>query len=97
VSALLNQVVDASRKALPNATVAAATLESSIDRPLGPLDPLLDHLDVAQSVRDKFEVLPAANTSPPTKKLEKLLELNRSNLSDDDLRTAKRALNKQVF
>ncbi len=97
VSALLNRIIEATQKAIPDAVVVSSALEDSADQKLGPLAPLLDHLKIPKSIKDQFETLPAANTSPPIAKLDKLLELNRSELSDDELRIAKRALNKQVF
>ena len=96
-SAKLSKVVESVRQSVPHAVVVSSALEDSTTQKLGPLSPLLDHLTVPQSIRDQFEILPPANTAPPQSKIDKLLELNRSALSDSDLKTAKRALNQRVF
>jgi hypothetical protein len=96
-SAQLNTVVDATRNAVPHAFVLSSELGDCSSLRLGLLDPLLDHLEVPQSTKDQFEILPPANTAPPQAKMDKLLALNRSDLSDTDLKLAKRALNQQVF
>jgi hypothetical protein len=96
-SAMLNMIISGVQKAIPKAEVVSSALEDCSDLMLGPLDPLLDHVKVARSKRDRFEILPPANTAPPGAKMEKLLELNRSDLSDADLKIAKRALNTQEF
>lgn len=96
-SADLKEVVSQIAKSLPNTKIVTTSLEDCADRLLGPTDLLLDHIELDQSVRKKFDVLPPANTAPPQEKIDKLLELNRSDLSDADLKIAKRALNTQVF
>jgi hypothetical protein len=82
---------------ITNASVTSSALEDCRSLRLGPLDPLLDHLGTPQSIKDQFETFPPANSAPPQAKMDKLLELNRSDLTDADLKLAKRALNQQVF
>lgn len=96
-SAQLGKAVDAVQNAVPNASVLSSALEDCSSLKLGPLDPLLDHLGTPQTIKDQFESFPPANTAPPQAKMDKLLALNRSDLSDADLKLAKRALNQQVF
>lgn len=96
-SADLEGVISSLAEALPNTEIVTMPLEACGGLLLGPTDLLLDHLEVAQTVRHGFTILPPANISPPQKKLDKLLELNRSSLYDADLKKAKRALNAQKF
>ena len=96
-SAQLGKVVDSVAKLLPDHEVVQAALEDYADARLGPLDAVLDHAGISQGARRQIISLPPANTSPPQAKLDRLLELNRSDLSRDDLRAAKKALNGQQF
>jgi hypothetical protein len=96
-SADLSGIIANVAKSLPKHEVAQAALEDCSQSRLGPLDALLDHAGVSQGARRLIISLPPANTSPPQGKLDRLLELNRSDLSKDALRTAKKALNGQSF
>lgn len=96
-SARLDKVVADVQKSMPKAVVLSSALEDCTSLNLGPLDPLLDHLEVSQLIKNQFEILSPANAAPPQAKIDKLLELNRSDLSETDLKVAKRTLNKQVF
>lgn len=59
--------------------------------PLGPLDPVLALAGIAPAQRDTLTPAPNANLRPSPEKLAKLLELNRSDLSPEALKVAKRA------
>lgn len=96
-SADLSGIIANVAKSLPKHEVVQAALEDCSQSRLGPLDALLDHAGVSQGARRLIISLPPANTSPPQGKLDRLLELNRSDLSKDALRTAKKALNGQSF
>lgn len=97
MSAKLGEVIDKTDKIIPKHEVAQAPLEDFASSRLGPLDAILDHAGISQAMRRMIISLPPANTSPPQGKLDKLLELNRSELSNEELRIAKKALNGQVF
>ena len=90
-SADLDAVIDAIAAALP-CPVRRAALEDSAARRLGPLEPLLDVIGLPDTVRAALAAQPRANTAPPPQVLDRLLELNRSDLDDADLRAAKRAV-----
>jgi hypothetical protein len=96
-SAQLDKIVLNVAKALPDHDIAQASLEDFADSRLGPLDAVLDHAGVSTGARRQIISLPPANTSPPQAKMDKLLELNRSKLTNDELRAAKKALNRQQF
>lgn len=88
----LDAVVDDIGAALAPLPVHRAALEQSRDRPLGPLDPLLDLLDLPAALRAGLQPQPPANTAPPADCSAELLALNRSDLDDAALRTAKHKL-----
>lgn len=96
-SAQLDKVIQEVKTTIPTADVSSFVLDDCKDGEFGLLGPLLDHLNVAQKVRNQLSILPPANTAPPQAKMDRLLELNRSDLSDADLKVAKRALNQQAF
>lgn len=75
--------------------VHRAALEDSTDRPLGPLDPILDLLTLPADIRAGLVPQPPANQMPPQAMLDRFLELNRLDLSDAALRDAKRALRQE--
>ena len=87
-SAQLDKVVDATRNTVPHAFVVSSALEDCSLFKLGPLDPLLNHLGVPQLTKGKFDILPPTNTAPPQAKIDKLLALNHSDMSDTDLKQA---------
>ena len=91
-SANLRQVVDAVADALPRHKVMQTALEDHARRPLGPAEALLDIAGMPDSRRTALKYLPRANTAPDDHIQAKLLELNRSSLSQVALRDAKRAL-----
>lgn len=76
--------------------VHTTALEDSSARPLGPLDPILDILTLPPEVRTALTPHPPANPMPPQAVLDRLLELNRLDLSDDALRDAKRILRRDL-
>lgn len=88
----LARVVDGIEAALAPLPVHRCALEQSRARPLGPLDPLLDLLDLPEGLRDGLEPQPPVNAALPQGCLQELLALNRSDLDDTALRAAKRAL-----
>lgn len=95
-SADLEGMIDKISAAIPHAQVHRFALETC-SGPLGPLAPLLDLAGVPDTVRGTLKTLPPANTAPPPAKVQRLLELNQSDLTDDALKDAKRALNKEPF
>lgn len=96
-SADLDKVISDLRNTLSYTDVISSALEDCSGFKLGPLDPLLDHLEVTQKIREQFKISPPANKAPPPAKVDRLLELNQSSLSDADVKEAKHALKKQVF
>jgi sulfotransferase family protein len=73
-------------------TVHRATLEVSAKQPLGPLTPLIDLLDLPADTRLCLTPASAANPSPDSDMLAALLALNRSTMTETELRAAKKAL-----
>ena len=88
----LTSVVEGIAAALAPLPVHHCALEQSRTRPLGPLDPLLDLLDLPEGLRAGLEPQPPANLALPADCAGELLALNRSDLDDGALRDAKRAL-----
>lgn len=91
-SANLTQVVRDIAAAVPRHKVMSAALEDHAQRPLGPAEALLDVAGMPDSRRAALKYLPPANAAPEEDIQERLLELNRSSLSQGALRDAKRAL-----
>ena len=85
-------VVEGIAAALAPLPVHHCALEQSRARPLGPLDPLLDLLDLPEGLRAGLETQPPTNLALPADCAQGLLALNRSDLDDAALREAKRAL-----
>lgn len=94
-SADLNTIVDRIAEA-STCPVHRAALEESTTRPLGPLDPLLDLLELPDALRGMLVPSPAANMAPPRSEMDKLLQLNRSTLSAQDLRAAKDMIKRRL-
>lgn len=90
-SADLDGVVDKVAAALPDARVERKALEDCTGR-LGPLGPILDLIDVPYKHRRTLEKLPPQNVSMPPELRRALVELNRSELSKEELRAAKETL-----
>lgn len=85
--------VAAVAEALPGHQVTSFDIADCADRPLGPLDPILDLLGVTEKLRARLKPRLRSNPSPPDHVLQKLLILNRSALSNADCAAAKRAVN----
>lgn len=92
-SANLDQIVAQVAEAVPEIQVIAQPLEAC-NTPLGPLGPLLDILHI-----DTSTLTPRApdNTAPPQGKIDAMLAMNRSALSDADWRVAKDTLKREDF
>lgn len=95
-SADLGAILDEVADKCPETPLHRIALE---DRPgpLGPTAPLLDLIGVPEVVQTGLKTISPANTAPPPEKLRRLLDLNRSDLTDADLKEAKRALNREKF
>lgn len=93
----LAAVVDAAAAALAPLPVHRAALEATRDRPLGPLDPLLDLLDLPDGLRAGLAPQPPANTAPPPDCAAALLALNRSRMEDAAVHAAKQALLRETL
>lgn len=72
--------------------VHQAALEDCAHRRLGPLDPILDILALPDRLRAALVPQPPANRAPSPARQAELLRLNRSDLSDGELKRAKAAL-----
>lgn len=90
-SANLRGIVEDIRKAVPKAEVSEFALED-VSRGLGPAGPILTLAGVPHPVQLGLQAAAPANPSPPSERAAKLLELNRSNLTNDALRAAKQTL-----
>ena len=92
-SANLDQIVAQVAEAVPDIQVIAQPLEAC-NTPLGPLAPLLDLLHIDTST---LTPRPPDNTAPPQGKIDAMLAMNRSALSDADWRVAKDTLKREDF
>ena len=86
----LSAVVDAVSNSVTG-IVTTSDLDT-LTTPEGPAEPLLDLVGLPTHRRAAFEPVARKNISPDDDLLDALLELNRSNLPDDDLATAKKDL-----
>jgi len=98
-SANLDQIVEQVADAVPpiqvpHIQVIAQPLEAC-NTPLGPLAPLLDLLGGIDPAT--LTPRPPDNTAPPQGKIDAMLALNRSALSDADWRVAKDTLKREDF
>lgn len=91
-SADLDAIADRVARAVAPHPVHRRTLEDSRDRPLGPLDPLLDVIGVPVAVRAALAPAALANSAPDAATRAALLRLNRGGGSDAEVHAAKRAL-----
>ncbi len=92
-SAALGDVLAAIEAEVPDVPLHRFALEDHGDG-FGPVAPLLALAGVPQEVQAKLTALPPENTAPSAEKLQRLLDINRSDLSDDEVKDAKKALNK---
>ncbi|PCH75249.1 MAG: hypothetical protein COC12_01505 [Rhodobacteraceae bacterium] len=88
----LNRIIDRIAAKTAPGMVYRCALEDSRSRPLGPLDPLLDLIDLPQSVRVGLHAVPPTNTALPPDCAAQLLALNRSTSDDKSVHIAKQAL-----
>lgn len=88
----LDAIADRIADAVAPAPVHRAALEQSRDRPLGPLDPLLDLCALPDATRAALMPQPPANAAVPPDCAAGLLALNRSALNDAEVHAAKQAL-----
>ena len=88
----LTGTVEAVAKAVAPARVMSESLDLSRDRREGPLAPLLDLFALVPEIRDALAILPPVNAQPVSGLDEVFLALNRSALSEENLRDAKKNL-----
>jgi hypothetical protein len=88
----LNHIVDRIAAQTAPCKVSRCALEDSRSRPLGPLDPLLDLIDLPQDLRASLHAVPPINTALPPDCAAQLLALNRGSGDDKSVHTAKQAL-----
>lgn len=69
--------------------ITVSLLEDSRHHPLGPAGPLLDHVDIPETVRCRLRPQKPLKVSFSDEGIAVLLELNRSDLDDAALRIAK--------
>lgn len=85
------------RAAVSPHPVKVAALEDSAQRPLGPVQALLDIMQPSASLRAELRAHPAENTSLPFDIVQQLLTLNQSDLEEPALQNAKYALIKTAL
>ena len=90
-SADLTAIVAAVSETLPECAVSHSRLEDCAHNRLGPLGAVLDAAGIGPDIQDRLRPVAPANVAPPQARLDHLLSLNRSDLSDDALRLAKSA------
>ena len=91
-SADLTGILAQVHAAVPDAEVRNLALESATNVPLGPADALLSCAGVPEDVRKTLTPAGHANRSLSHKQQQAFLALNRSNLSDDEVRAEKNRL-----
>jgi hypothetical protein len=91
-SADLDAVVDAVSETVSPVPVSRCALEHSSARPLGPLDPLLDLLDLPGILRARIVSRPVANSRHDATILDALLIANRDHADPEARKTAKRLI-----
>jgi hypothetical protein len=87
-----DKIIDLVRREVPEHSVLEATLEDHVERPLGIAEALLDHLNLSPERCAKLRPTTPRTAALPAEILTELLTLNRSDLNDAALRTAKRTL-----
>ncbi|SHH97885.1 hypothetical protein [Marivita hallyeonensis] len=78
------------------ARVTSQRLEDIGQGPFGPLDPILDLLDITEPERLNLRALPPENVQPDIGVDAVFLALNRSGLPEADIREAKRNIRKMA-
>ncbi|MEO0402829.1 MAG: hypothetical protein AAF214_10680 [Pseudomonadota bacterium] len=92
-SARFSTVLDAVRGALPSAQVVEVPMESHAANLAAAV---LDPCNLPASVLDRITAAPPANTAPNPDKIDQMLALNRSDMSDGDWRAARNKPHKQA-
>lgn len=85
-------IITALRAALPRATLTDVALEDIRDLPAGPAEAVLRLLDLPAALRDRIRDLGIRNEGRSPEISAELLALNRSTLSDAEVKAAKAAL-----
>lgn len=78
-------------QAVPSAQVRLIRLESHADDPLGPARAILQGMGLDDGFMDQLDAQPRANERRSDEVLAHLLEMNRSDMSREELAEAKRA------
>lgn len=91
-SAELDKILDLIKREIPDHALIDAGLEEHADRRLGPVEALLDHLNLDPERRATLRPAQARNARLAAGLRAELLALNRSGLDDAALKAAKRAL-----
>lgn len=91
-SADLDAITGRVARAVAPHPVHRCALEDGRDRPLGPLDPLLDAIGLSGPARAALVPASPANTAPDEATRAALLRLNRGDGSDAEVHAAKLAL-----
>lgn len=92
----LDEILDEVASDVAPARVASRRLEDIGDGALGPLDPVLDLLDLPSLDRAALIALPPENVQPDIGIDSVFLTLNRSRLPDKDVQDAKRSIRKMA-
>jgi len=88
----LKATVQQVKKAVAPYPVTSMLLEQTTDQKFGPATPLIDLLNLPDKSRSALQNIPAENVMPPRDLVKAFLKLNRSNLGNTDLVTAKQEL-----
>lgn len=89
-SARLGRIIDLVRIAVAPHRVAWGRLEDSRTLPLGPLEPILDPLEISPSLRARLRALPPQNEALPEALRQSYLRINRSDLPRPEAQQAKK-------
>ncbi len=90
-SANFDRIIEALREALAS-PVIAKNIESLDHEPFGPVQPLLDLIEFPEAKRGDLVLTPVRNRRLPMDIQNQLLEINRSDLSYEEVIKAKRAI-----
>lgn len=91
----LEGTVQQVQKAVAPYPVTSMSLEQTMDQQFGPATPLIDLLKLPDTARNALQNIPAENVMPPRDLVKTFLKLNRSDLSNSGLATAKQELLEQ--
>lgn len=81
---------------LPSYPVITSSLEKTTTEEFGPATPIINLLDLPEDTKSRLRIIAPENVSSPIHLAEKMLALNRSDISSSTLKEQKAALFNQT-